>query len=217
MYDLERFGRLLKRDLLPLVHAQGFTACAGVFRRVSGERIDIVSLQGSRSGRRCCVNLGVHYSFLPASGRAGGAEADTSKLRQYDCIFRERLHDAGESDHWWTYGSDGAAAEASVASLVDLYGRRAHLFFERFEPFPEVFEELTPARLETGGFALLPVSPTPAHAALTMARLMEHIGRPDRCREFAEAGLQCLGSATRLRPELERLMDIGQTPRGSTF
>jgi len=134
MYDLERFGRLLRRDLAPLVHAQGFEAWDGVFRRVAGERIDIVSLQGSRAGRCCCVDLGVHYSFLPLVGRPECAQADGRRVRAHDCAFRERLRELGESDHWWMYGSDDASAKASADSLVDTYKRRAHLFFARFEP-----------------------------------------------------------------------------------
>jgi hypothetical protein len=209
MYDLERFGRLLRRDFSPLVYAQGFTANGGVFQRVKGERIDIVSLRGSRPGRRCCVDLGVHYSFLPPSGRALGAKAALGGLKLHDCAFRGRLYDTGESDHWWSYGSDDVTAEASAASLVDTYRRCAHLFFARFEPFPEIFAEVTPAHLETGGLVVAPVSHTPAHAALTMARIMKQAGLLDRCREFAEAGLRHLGSATRLAPEFEQLKNLG--------
>jgi hypothetical protein len=209
MYDLERFGRLLRRDFSPLVYAQGFEASGGVFRRVKDERIDIVSLQGSRTGRRCCVDLGVHYSFLPPSGRADSAEADHGRLKLRDCAFRGRLRGAGESDHWWSYGSDDSTAEANAASLIDTYRCYAHLFFARFEPFPEVFAEVTPAHLETGGLVVAPVSHTPAHAALTMARIMKQAGLADRCREFAEAGLRHLGSATRLAPEFEQLKNLG--------
>jgi hypothetical protein len=133
MYDLERFSELLRRDFVPLVYAQGFEACGSVFRRVSGKRIDVVSLQGSRRDRKCCVNLGVHYCFLPLSGRPERVHpADYSSLRGHDCLIRERLREPGDSDRWWSYGSDDATAEASVASLVDVYARWAHLFFERY-------------------------------------------------------------------------------------
>ena len=205
MYDLERFGKLLRRDFSPLVYAQGFEASEGVFRRVRGERIDIVSLQGSRSGRRCCVNLGVHYSFLPPSGRAEGSTPEVNRLRLHDCAFRTSLHEDGEPDHWWSYGSDDFTAQASAASFVDTFRRFAHVFFARFEPFPEVFDGITPAHLGTGGLVAVPVCHSPAHAALTMARIMKHAGRLDSCRDFAEAGLRHLGAPTRLASELERL------------
>jgi hypothetical protein len=147
MYDLERFSEVLRRDFVPLLRSQGFEPWGAVFRRVSGERIDIVSLQGSRSGRRCCVDLGVHYTFLAARGRAGvGAKVSDAGFRLHDCAFRERLREAGESDRWWSYGSDESTAEASAASLVDTYQRRAHLFFETFQPCSD--EALVRAELD---------------------------------------------------------------------
>ena len=118
------------------MYAQGFTAGDGVFRRVKGERTDIVSLQGSRQGRRCCIALGAHYSFLTSAGRPEGVPAEQGKLKQHDCVFRDRLHEEGQPDQWWSYGLDAATAEASAADLVQTFERRAHLFFARFEPFP---------------------------------------------------------------------------------
>jgi hypothetical protein len=147
MYDLERFSEALRRDFVPLLRCQGFEPCGAVFRRASGERIDVVSLQGSRSGRSCCIELGVHYTFLAARGRGGRAgKVSDLGLRHHDCAFRERLREAGEPDRWWSYGSDKATAEASAASLVDTYQRRAHLFFESFQPSPD--EALVRADLE---------------------------------------------------------------------
>jgi hypothetical protein len=209
MRDLVRFSELLKRDFLPLLYGQGFKASGGVLRRVKDERIDVVSLQGSRLGRRCCLNLGVHYSFLPPAGRAPGATIDGRELREHDCAFRERLREAGESDHWWSYGADDATAEASASGLIDTYRRRAPLFFARFEPFPDVFYEVTPAQVEAGDFVATPACPSCLHAALTMARIMKHLGRLDHCREFAEVGLRDVGCATRTRQELEQLRDLG--------
>ena len=209
MRDLVRFSELLRHDLLPLLRGQGFEASEGVFRRLKDERIDILSLLGSRLGRRCCLNLGVHYSFLPPAGRPPGATNDSRVLREHDCAFRERLREAGESDHWWSYGVDEATAEASAAALVDAYRRRAPLFFARFEPFPAVFDEVTPAQVEAGDFVATPVYPSRLHTALTMARIMKRAGRLDRCREFAEVGLRNAGCPARTREELEQLRSLG--------
>jgi hypothetical protein len=132
MYDLERFGRLLRRDFVPIVCAQGFEPSGSVFRRVQGDRIDIVSLQGSRQRRQCCVNLGVHYPYLPPVGRPSGTVASDGTFRHHDCAFRARLREPGEADHWWSYGTDDATAEASATSLVDTYKRCAELFFAQF-------------------------------------------------------------------------------------
>jgi hypothetical protein len=203
----ERFHRLLKRDFSPLLRADGFKGSGNTFRRVKGDRIDVVNVQGSRYGGECCVNVAVHFSFLPSEG--GGRVTDPNEFKEYDCTFRDRLHEASESDHWWTYGASDAEAGVSVASLIDMYRRRGALFFGKFDPFPDVFERITPAEMDAGDLSKMPAAMTGVYAALTMARVMEHLGRREKCREFAEVGLRHLGHAVGLKAELERLRDPG--------
>jgi len=137
MYDLERFSRLLARDFVPLLRAQGFEASGSVFRRVTGDRIDVVCIQGSRRRRQCRVILGVHYTSLPPAGRPAGILALNGRFRHHDCAFRECLHEQGETDRWWSYGTDDATAAASAASLAETFARCAEPFFSQFEPSPE--------------------------------------------------------------------------------
>ena len=200
----QRFHQLLKRDFAPVPRADGFKGSGAHFRRVEGERIDAVNVQGSRYGGRCCVNLGVHFTFLPSEG---GRAVDPKTLKEYECVFRSRLHEAGEADRWWDYGDDDVATEASAASLVDTYKRRAARFFDKFEPFPDVFERVAPADIGGGARAGVVASLAAPKGALTMARVMSHLGHREKCREFAEAGLRHLGVAVGLKAELERLRD----------
>ena len=202
-----RFHQLLKRDFSPLLRADGFKGSGNTFRRVKGDRIDIIGVQGSRSAGQCCVNLAVHYSFLPSEG--GGRVTDPKKFKEYDCTFRSRLHEATEGDHWWTYGVSDADAEASLSDLIDMYKRRGALFFAKFEPFPDVFGRMTPADIDAGDLSKMPAAMTLPHAAMIMARIMKHLGRAEKCREFAEAGLRHVGRAAGLQWELERLRDAG--------
>lgn len=201
----KHFHRLLKRDFSPVLRADGFMGSGNTFRRVKGERVDIVNVQGSLYGGKCCVNLASHFSFLPVGG---GCATDLATLKQSDCTFRDRLHEASESDHWWTYGASDAETESSVASLVELYRRRGTLFFGKFEPFPEAFEQITPAEMDAGDFSRMPAAMTGVYAALTMARIMKHLGRLDKCRAFAEIGLRHLGHAIGLQAELEQLRGV---------
>jgi hypothetical protein len=144
--------------------ADGFKGSGTTYRRTPADRIDVFNVQGSRFGGQSCVNVAVHFSFLPSAG--GGHVADREKLKEYECAFRGRLHEAGETDHWWTYGASDRETKASIASRL-----------------------------------------TGVSAALTMARIMNHLGRREKCREFAEVGLRRPGSAVGLRAELERLRD----------
>jgi hypothetical protein len=203
----ERFHQLLKRDFSPLFRADGFRGSGNTFRRIKGGRIDVLNVQGSSYGGKCCVNIATHFSFLPSEG--GGRVTDPKKFKEYDCTFRDRLHEANQSDHWWTYGASDAEAEASVANLIDMYKRRGAQFFARFEPFPDVFERTTPADIERGDLSKMPAAMTQVRAALTLALIMKHLGRREKCREFAEVGLRHLGRAVGLRAELESLRDAG--------
>ena len=206
MDPYERFHELLKRDFLPLLRTDGFKGSGTTFRRVRADRIDVVNVQGSRSGGRCCINVAVHFSFLPSAG--GVRVTDRKKLKEHECAFRNRLHAASESDHWWAYGSSDSETNASLASLIDIYRRRSALFFGRFEPFPNVFEQITPSEIDAGDLSRMPPgSLTGVLAALTMARIMHHLGRREKCREFAEVGLRHFGRAVGLRAELGRLRD----------
>jgi hypothetical protein len=203
----ERFHQLLKRDFFPLLRADGFKGSGTTFRRVNGDRIDILKVQGSLSGGKCCVNVATHFVFLPTDG--GSEITDPKKLKEHHCTFRDRLHEAKEGDHWWGYGEDQGESEASVASLVDLYRRRGAWFFGKFEPFPDVFERITPAHIDAGDLTVMPAADTVVRAALTMARIMRHLGSRKRSREFAAVGLRHLGHAVGLKAELERLRDAG--------
>jgi hypothetical protein len=205
MGDRERFLRLVKRELGPMLRADGFRAGGNTYRRARGDRFDVVSIQGSKYGGTCCVNLASHLVFLPLM--SGGRVTDPGKLREYDCVFRDRLHEPTESDHWWPYGADDAEAEAGAASLVALYRREGPAFFARFEPFPEAFDRITPEQLDAGDFSRLPAAMTRVLAALTMARIMAHLGRRGRCAAFAEVGLRHAGPGFGARGELERLRD----------
>jgi hypothetical protein len=204
----DRFHQLLKSDFLPHLRADGFKGSGTTLRRTLPNRIDIVNVQAWRSGGQCCVNLGTHFIFLPSAG--GSQITNWKTLKHYQCVFRDRLHEAGETDHWWKYGASEWQSKSSVANLIDTYQRRGALFFERFEPFPQAFERVSPAGIDAGDLSTMPpgIFSQPL-AALIMARIMNHLGRREKCREFAEVGLRHIGRAVALNPELERLRDTG--------
>ena len=205
-YDI--FRGFLKDSFSPQLRAEGFKGSGTTFRRIKVDAIHVLNVQGSRSGGKCCVNLGVHFAFLPTAGDQ--PVADLKKLKEYECDFRARLHEAGEADHWWDYGVTEAEAQSSCENLIDTYRRRGAAFFDAFEPSPDVFDRITPAELDIGDCSNLPpTGNTLVRIALTMSRIMKHLGQSQKCREFAEVGLHHLGQATGLRREFERLRSAG--------
>jgi hypothetical protein len=204
MNSYEHYHQLLKLEFAPLLRGDGFKGSGNTYRRFVGDRIDVIDVQGSRYGGECCVNLGVHFSFLPSEG---GLVTESKTLKHYHCTFRERLHEATESDHWWRYGESEAEAQTSVRSLCGVYRRRGGVFFAKFEPFPDMFEWIRPVDIEAGDLTKMPAPLTLTYAALVMARIMKWLGNSAKCREFAEVGLRKLGRAVGLQAELEELRD----------
>ena len=198
------FFEVLKRDLYPLLRADGFKGSGGNFSRLVGDRMDCLNIQGASAGDRCAVNLGSHYSFLPAEGGIGLPPPDLKRLRPWDCAFRDRMRKQVGHDQWWPYGNHPGAPEATAQDLIDTYSQRASLFFSRFEPFPDVFLSVTPAGFETGETSI-PWGSTYVRAALTMARVMKHLGQQERCREFVELGLS--GATPHLAADFQALLE----------
>ena len=204
MGGYETFRDFLKQNFSPLLRTEGFKGSGTTFRRIKGEAIHIINIQGSKWGGECCVNLAVHFLFLPTT--IGQPVGDYKKLRHSECEFRSRLHGPGESDHWWPYGTTDTECQSSAADLIDTYRRWGTKCFELFEPFPEVFEKITAVEMDAGDFSKLPPTRSAlVRLALTMARIMSHLRRLEKCREFAEVGLRHLGTASGLRAELEQL------------
>ena len=186
------FRTQLRTKLAPLLRAEGFSGSGVTFRRVRGEVIQLLHVQGSRYGDSCCVELCVHLTFLPTKLNH---PADPKNIRFADCEFRRRLAPEGESDYWWAYGSNEVEAAGSVARLVDSVQHSALPHFDRFGNFPGWFEGITPQVIASdsyGDFGVLPGDLTVARAALAMARIAAHLGRPEHAQEFAEVGLASL-------------------------
>jgi len=204
MGGYQTFRDFLKQNFSPLLRADGFKGSGTTFRRIKGEAIHIIDIQGSKWGGECCINLAVHFLFLPTT--IGQPVDDYKKLRHSECEFRIRLHGPGESDHWWPYGETEAESESSAENLIDTYQRFGGTYFEKFEPFPDALEKITAAEMDAGDISKLPpTQSTLVRLALTMARIMNHLKRFEKCRQFAEVGLRHLGNASGLRAELEQL------------
>ncbi len=207
------FREELKRRLAPLLRAHDFSGSGATFRRRIGDVIQVLNIQGSRHGGSCCVNLGMHFAFLPT---VLGDPPDPKKITESLCEFRKRLAPVGESDYWWEYGSNVQEAARSVDRLVELTERIALPHFERFRDFPGFFEKITPQIIRSGDFRMLPGNVTAARGALVMARIAAHVGEQNRAREFAEVGLASLGPGAIMGVGIARDLAAFATQGGAT-
>ena len=181
----------LKTRLAPMLRAEGFAGSGVTFRRQTGVVIQVLTVQGSNYGDSCCINLGTHLTFLPTTM---DEPPDPKNITESLCEFRRRLAPEGQSDRWWSYGSDRREASASVEDLVGLTRRLGLPFFERFREFPGAFERVTPEQLASGDFSMLPGGVTAGQGALAMARIAAHLGQASRARDFAQVGMASLGN-----------------------
>ena len=200
----ERFFRMLNERFTPDLLDAGFRGAGRSYYRIVAPRIDVITIQSSSMGDKCCVNLGVHFDFLTAPG---GSELPEPKLmREHHCEFRTRLVGGDQADAWWAYqpwhrliGRQGdQIAKAFAATGVD--------FFAQFEPYPDVFEAITPEQVENGELPFRGRNPSVGRTALILARIMHQSGRLEKAREFAAVGLRKVSpQAIILKSELEAL------------
>ncbi len=74
-------SKLLQRALAPLLKLHGFKKLGATRRKITGDTIEILNLQGSQWGPSFYINLGVYFRAL---GHIDGA-------CEYDCHIRTRL------------------------------------------------------------------------------------------------------------------------------
>lgn len=192
------FLQAFRSVVAPVLRADGFTGSGQHVRRVRGEVIHALTLQGSRSGGSACVELGVHLTFLPDA-------PDPKKVTAHDCVFRRRLAHPGEHDHWWEYGASGEAAQRSARDLLDTYRTVGRAHFERWAAFPGAFAEITAEPLEAGT-APSPGGATLATLALTCGYIQLRLGHRQRAVALGELGLRDARDAYMLRYRLEELL-----------
>lgn len=199
MSDRLQFQNQLKAVLTPALRSEGFRQSGLTFRRILGDVVHVIQVQGSQYGGQCCVCLGIHLGFLPTGGSNG--PCDPKSIKEPDCEFRSRLTPEGKSDHWWSYGTTEGET-ASVCSIRDLYQQQGASYFGRFSRFPDDFVRVTPETPEDEIAFLFPRCFGPVRRDLALARIYGHIGDRASARFFATRGMAAVGPATALKAAL---------------
>ncbi len=171
--------------------------------RQSGEAIDLVELQKRSSEALYCVNLAVHYRFLPTQGVP--RLAHRSELESVDCAFRARLtRSPSEYDAWWP------DTLQSAQEIIDLLAVRGQEFFEARRSL-ECIAQVSPVQIIEESSALFARMPR-ASSLLLLARICEHLGRREACIEAATAGIHAAGPAVSVKVQcreiLKRLQEV---------
>jgi len=204
------FQNRFKEIVVPVLKRDGFLGSGTTWRRVEGEVIHLLNLQGSRTGGGCCVNLGVHLTFLPIVGT--GAIVQPKTLTEPACEFRNRLTQPGQADQWWAYGSCEQEAVDSCHSIAELYQTQGRSFFGRLSVCPYDFLRIAPDQLSDDALVSEMYGCSAVRLALALGRIAIRVGEPKWARSYAAFGLANLGRAVALRPELEEILNGTTTP-----
>lgn len=202
--DRERFFRAIKTEFAPRLREIGFKGSGKTFRRVSDEVIQVIHLQSDRVGERCCVNLGLQPFCVPVF--ATGELPNPAKLLEMDCELRWRLAPKGRADHWWQYSTWRRTPEDSVHDLVETFFEYGEPRLRQTTSLQSFCEAYPLAKLQTGEWQDALGGKSTPRTALLLARIHTHLGNQPLASEYARVGLEHLGNATLVRPELEKLM-----------
>lgn len=164
--------------------------------RCRSDELNVIQLQEHSTDNSFCVNLGIHYTFLPQAGTE--APLDGDKIEVPDCELKLRLtYQDTVKDQWWPL------VASSVDQVADLVCSRGLSIFDSYRLDGQI-AEMDGKNIESGNLGLL-ASITKVRACLLLARMHERLGNRDKSVETATMGVKLAGMA--VGPK-KALMDI---------
>src|ERR1043166_3138653 len=110
-------AKAMQAKFAPSLRRDGFSGTGQRYFRVVGGQCQIVEAQGSRSGGKFAINLGIQ----PISGPfRSGHVPEPKRMREMECMFRRRLA-AQEGDQWWDYEPNQASIDMAVSEACAVY------------------------------------------------------------------------------------------------
>lgn len=191
----------IKDHLSPVLRGDGFTGSGRTFRRISGDLIHVVQVQGSRYGDEFAVNLGIQPRSIPD---ADGNSLDATRIKVELCEFRRRLSESG-SDQWWKHGESKESMDAAVREAASVYTTIGRGLFSELSGPQSPLHNVTPAQFEAGQYDFSGFGSTKVRTARALALMRQSVGNLADTRAFARIALTNLGGADALRAELEAL------------
>ena len=196
---MSRLESSIKDHLTPALKSDGFFGSGRTFRRVSGDLIQVVQVQGSRFGSKFAVNLGIQPQSIPD---VGGNSPDATKIRESLCEFRRRLSET-KSDQWWEHEGSKESMDAAVQAAASVYGTVGRRLFSEMSGPESPLHTVTPAQFDAEQVRFSGFGSTKVRMARSLALMRQSTGNLADASAFARIALASLGNATALRAELE--------------
>lgn len=208
MVPKAEFQSYLTELLVPHLLDQGFEGRKWSWRRLQGEVINCVIVQFERKMQACCVNLGVHFTFLPVAGTMSPPDLDT--VSAFDCEITNRLAPPPKASCWWSYES----GKSGAVSLVECFRSNGDQFFERFAQFPSPFDGPSESDILSELHSIVPFM-TDTRLLLLLARVNRYLKNLSLAESYCERALattppharSVIGTLEALQKELKAEMD----------
>ena len=170
---------------------------SGTWNRRRDCELNVIQLQKQSAAELFCVNLGIHYGFMPKTGSEAAVEGDLIELS--DCELKLRLTEQPtDRDQWWPI------SEMSVKQVADCVRSRGLAVFDTYRTQGEL-AKMDAKNIEAGNSGILaPI--TRVRACLLLARLHEHLGNRDKCIEAATIGVKLAGMAVGPKKALKDIL-----------
>ena len=196
-----RLETAIRASLAPALREAGFSGSGRTFRRTQGSWVQVVNVQGSRSGGSFAINLAVNPLAIP---NMSGSPTDPKKITEELCEFRRRLSETG-GDHWWRHDLTSESMLSAVEEATAMYRRTGDSLLKLATGPLSGFNALSAAVFSNGSYNVGGFGSTKVRMALALARLRKSEGNLEEAKAFAAYGLAHVGSATLLRKDLEAL------------
>lgn len=191
------FLKRVAKEFYPRLRAEGFRGSGTTLRRIDGEAIHVFNCQGSSTEGRFYLNLGAHYSYLPAEG---GGTIQPVDLKEYHCVFRDRIEPPTGPELGWNYGSTDEEDSELLAFIASEWKTQAQPFFDRYAANAEIQLGLLNEAVD---------KPRHSRDGLHFGRMAMYLGRSDLALRFIREGLaDCPERASGLIADLKSLLRV---------
>jgi hypothetical protein len=199
-----RIESAIREHLAPVLRADGFAGSGRTFRRVVGEWIHVVNVQGSRYGGQFAVNLAVHPTTIPD---VRGGAPDPKKITEELCEFRRRMSESeARQDKWWKHDSTAESMASAVHDAATTYVQVGRRLLDKATAEDADLNTISPAAFAEGNFNFFGLGSTECRMALALASLRKAQGRLAESQAFAAHALQTVGSAAFLKAKIQALL-----------
>lgn len=196
-----RIEHAWRDHLTPVLHSAGFKGSGRHFRRIGKQFAECVSLQGSQSGGRFRVNLGIQPLSIPD---VMGNAVDPRKIKEILCEFRGWPSEE-YCDRWWSHSQTKPSMVAAAQNAGIAFERDSLNKFAEMSAADSPLLIIDPVSFNSGLFDFRGFGATEIRMARALSLLRLASGEILASKEFAHIALKNLRIGSALRPELTRL------------